>query len=154
MSLQGISAITNPYLYKTQSGPSAMGSEFKNLASALQSGDLADAQDAFSQIQSLIKNMQNTQGAAGSQAAGIQNLFEADFDALGKALQSGDVKTAQDAFKKLQQDMQSAGKAHHRHHHHGGNASSLTVTSTTTVSGTTDSNQNINSSGKGVNVLL
>lgn len=149
MSIQSVSATTNPYLAQMQSSSSAMGSEFKSLANALQSGDLKSAQDAYLQIQS---SMQNSQAAA--QTSGIQNQVSSDFDTLGKALQSGDLNAAKDALTKLGQDMQSAGKAHHHHHHHGGKAPSQAVAPSTTASSTTDTDGNSDSGANKVNVLL
>lgn len=152
MSVQGVSASTNPYLSNLQSSSSTIASAFQNLATALQSGDLKSAQSAYSQIQSLMQNAQSSQATTGQQASGQQSQFSTDFAALGKALQSGDMSAAQDALKKLGQDMQSTGKAHHHHHHHpgGGAPSQATASSTavTSTAGTTDS------SGNNVNTLL
>jgi len=80
----------------------------------------------------------------------------ADFKALATALKSGNTSAAQDAFAKLTQDMQAAGKTH-RHHHHGGGApaGSATATSASTgVTGSTDNSGNSPSGVTGVNLLL
>ena len=148
MSVQGISSYTNPYVSSTQSSSSTMSSDFSNLVTAIQSGDLKSAQNAFSQIQSL---MQSSQGATTQQTSGQQSQFSADFAALGKALQSGDVSGAQDALKKLGQDLQSTGKAHHHHHHHGGGEPSQSTASTTGVTAPIGSTS---SSGSNVNLLV
>ena len=79
MSVQGISSDTNPYLSTQQSTISTVGSEFKNLVAAIQSGDLKSAQNAFSQIQSL---MQSSQGTTAQQSGGQQSQFSADFAAI------------------------------------------------------------------------
>lgn len=151
VSVQGISANAILYPSSMQIGSSAIGSEFSDLANALQSGDLKSAQNAFSQIESLMKNIQSSQGATAQQASGKHSQLSADFDALGKALQSGDMNAAQAAFKKLGQDMQSTGKAHH---HHGGGGPSQATTPSTTISSTTSSTGNGDSSGTNINVLL
>ncbi len=150
MSVQGISSYTNPYVSSTQSSSSTMSSDFSNLVTAIQSGDLKSAQNAFSQIQSL---MQSSQGTTTQQTNGQQSQLSSDFAALGKALQSGDISGAQDALKKLGQDMQtqSTGKAHHHHHHHGGGTSSQSTASTTGVTAPIGSTS---SSGSNVNVLV
>jgi len=86
--------------------------DFKALQSALQSGDLTGAQQAFANFQ---------QDAPSSSPAGkkTQNTQAvADFQSLQSALQTGDLNAAQKAFASWQQDLQSAGKAHHHHHHH------------------------------------
>jgi hypothetical protein len=71
--------------------------DFSQLASALQSGDLTDAQSAYSSIQQIL---------GGSQ--GPANTIQNDFSAVGQALQSGDIGTAQTAFSQLRTDVQTA----------------------------------------------
>jgi hypothetical protein len=71
--------------------------DLQQLGQALQSGDLAGAQQEFNTIQSL--------GQSGPFASG--NAFKAyrreqDFTAIGQALQSGDLGAAQQAFAQLQ----------------------------------------------------
>ncbi|HVT12767.1 MAG TPA: hypothetical protein VHE55_10910 [Fimbriimonadaceae bacterium] len=83
-----------------------MGQNFKALSSALQSGDLAGAQKAFSALQA----------NAPKKASAQNNPAAKDFDALGQALQSGDLGAAQKAFATIQQDMQ-AKRAHGGHMH-------------------------------------
>lgn len=113
----------------------------KQLASALQSGDLAGAQKAFA---SLTKQLQNS-GAAPAP----NSTMGSDLAALGKALGAGDLTTAQQAFSQLQTDAQAAPTAsqgvkasHHGHHHHHGAAAASSATDSTTsstTSSTTDS---------------
>jgi ribosomal protein S20 len=147
MSVQSVSSSTNPYLSATQASSSNLRSDFNNLITAIQSGDLKSAQTDFSQIQSAMQSVQGTQ-SNGSQ----QSQFSTDLAAVGSALQSGNISGAQDALKKLGQDMQSAGKAHHHHHHHhGGAAQSSTTASTNGVTAPLGSNS---SSGSSVNLLV
>ncbi len=101
--------------------------DFKQLASALQSGNLAGAQTAFKALQQLQQsNQSGGQSSNGQQASSSNNPIQNDFAALGKALNAGDLSGAQSAFSQLQTDMQAAGSngasggvqsAHHRHHH-------------------------------------
>jgi hypothetical protein len=58
-------------------------------------------------------------------------VVRADIDALGQALQAGDLTAAQSAFARLQQDLQAmrGGHHHHRHHHHDGDERSRDATS-------------------------
>jgi DNA-binding FadR family transcriptional regulator len=101
--------------------------DFKQLASALQDGDLAGAQKAFKALQQLQQsNQPGGQSSNGQQASSGNNPIQDDFAALGKALNSGDLNAAQSAFSQLQSDMQAAGpngasggvhSAHHGHHH-------------------------------------
>jgi DNA-binding FadR family transcriptional regulator len=119
--------------------------DFKQLASALQSGDLAGAQKAYSALQQL---QQNNQPGGQQQASSGNNPIQNDFAALGQALSSGDLAGAQTAFSQLQTDMKAAFQngasggvesAHHGHHHrHVSSASdSDTSSSTAAQSGTT-----------------
>ncbi len=72
-------------------------SDVQQLGQALQSGNLADAQQAFNAIQTL--------GQSGPFASGDpfrSSTRESDFTAIGQALQSGDLAGAQTAFAALQ----------------------------------------------------
>jgi outer membrane protein assembly factor BamD (BamD/ComL family) len=72
--------------------------DFRELASALQSGDLSGAQSAFSNIQQLLQ---------GQQGSSTSSTTQNDFAALGQALQSGSLSQAQSAFSQLQSDLQA-----------------------------------------------
>jgi len=74
---------------------------FKDLTTALSSGDLSGAQKAFSSL---------TQGRTALNS-------NSPLAALGQALQSGNIGAAQQAFQSLQAE-RSGG--HHGHHHGGG----------------------------------
>jgi hypothetical protein len=83
--------------------------EFEQLTQDIQSGDLTDAQQAFSALQ------QNAP-AGTSAASGQSGNSNSPMDALAQALQSGDLTGAQQALAKIQQ-------GHGRgHHHHGGDS--------------------------------
>jgi hypothetical protein len=71
--------------------------DLKQLGQALQSGDLAGAQQAFSTLQSLAQ----TGPLANSKAFAVTQRQQ-DFAAIGQALQSGDLAGAQQAFAQLQ----------------------------------------------------
>ncbi len=133
MSISGISASTDPYeAYQAngQNNLTQFRQDFQDLASALQSGDLSGAQKVFTTLQQLLPNPSaGNQTSTGQQGNG-QNPFAADFSALDQALKSGNLKNAQDAFAKLQQDMQSV-KGHHHHHHHKASGSTQSVAPTT-----------------------
>jgi thioredoxin-like negative regulator of GroEL len=83
---------------------------FQQLAQALQSGDLAGAQQSFATLQQYAPK-----GATGTGPLG------SDISGLGQALQSGDLAGAQKAFATLQQDVQKLGgvRGHHHHPHRG-----------------------------------
>jgi hypothetical protein len=96
--------------------------DFQQLYQALQSGDLAGAQQAFSALAAL------TQAGSGGGVSQNPQLAQ-DFNAIGQALQSGDLAGAQQAFATFQQDLQAA-LAARGHHHHGGGRQSANAAST------------------------
>jgi hypothetical protein len=83
---------------------------FQSLGSALQSGDLSSAQQAFASLQQL-------QPSNSSSTSNLDNgPLSNDWNTLSQALQSGDTKAAQAAFTQLQSDIQTHRKGHHHHH--------------------------------------
>ena len=80
------------------------GSDLQQLGQALQSGDLAGAQQEYDAIQSLGQNGPFANGDAFKVSQRQQ-----DFAAIGQALQSGDLAAAQKAFADLKSTFQ--------HHH-------------------------------------
>jgi DNA-binding FadR family transcriptional regulator len=115
--------------------------DFKQLASALQNGDLTGAQQAYTALQQLQQSSQSSsQSPSGQPASSSGNPIQNDFAALGQALQSGDLNAAQSAFSQLQSDMKAASQngasgavqsAHHGHHHHRHASSASDSTSST-----------------------
>jgi hypothetical protein len=87
-------------------------SDFQALASALQSGDINSAQQAFAQLQ---KDSPRLAQALSSDPSSSDSPRIADLKSLASALKSGDISGAQQAFAKLQTEVKSA---HHGHHHH------------------------------------
>ena len=80
--------------------------DFKQLASALKSGDLSGAQSAYASIEQLLPaNQSSSSSATGSNGS---NAIQSDFASLGQALQSGDLSEAQSAFGQLQSDLKTA----------------------------------------------
>jgi hypothetical protein len=91
-------AVSSDSLYQQlQSFYQQRQSDVQQLGQALQSGNLASAQQAFNAIQTL--------GQSGPFASGDpfrNSTRESDFSAIGQALQSGDLAGAQTAFAALQ----------------------------------------------------
>lgn len=131
--------------------------DYSQLATSLQSGNLAGAQSAYSNLQQLV---QEFQGSSSSGSTTIQS----DFSTLGQDLQSGNLTGAQSAFSQLQTDLgtaQQSGnsqaqkatqpqkidvKGHHGHHRHGGGgyaSETSSSSSSTTSSSTTGSSVNV-----------
>jgi len=124
-----VSGVSNNNFYQTSSAQTnfqQIRDYFQQLGQDLQSGDLNGAQQVFTALQQLMPNSSAaSQTQTGQQGSG-QSQVAADLSALGQALESGDLTKAQDAFTKLQQDMQSA---HKRHHHHNSDASQNSASS-------------------------
>lgn len=113
--------------------------DFNDLATALQSGDLSGAQQAFTALQKDSPQL----------AQGLNNATDPLGKALGNlasALKSGDLAGAQKAFAALQQIAQGV-----RHgHHHRADAADLSGSTSGTV-GTDSDGDNDNSSGSVLN---
>jgi len=148
MSISGVSSSSSLTPTDWSSVKNQWKQDFKQLASALQSGNLSGAQKAYSALQQLQQsNQSGGQSSNGQAASSSNNPIQNDFAALGQALSSGDLSGAQTAFSQLQTDMQAAGpngssgtvqSAHHGHHHHG-HASSTSDSDSTTASQTAPS---------------
>jgi len=153
MSINSVSFGSNTYSQGVQSNQSNMAAAFKQrkqdfstLSSALNSGDLQGAQKAFAALQQDQQAIQQNRGAQGadqdgdndgSKTSSSASQRNQDMTALGSALNSGDLKGAQQALANLQQDMQ-ASRAGHHHHHHGGNAQSASAAATSSTSSAGD----------------
>ena len=85
---------------------------FKQLASSLQSGNLASAQKAYGSLEQLLQgNPSRSQASSAQPGSTTSSAVQKDFAALGQALSSGDLSTAQSAFTQLQTDLQAASKS-------------------------------------------
>jgi hypothetical protein len=83
---------------------------FSQMVTAIQSGDLTGAQQAYAAL---------GQFQPGNQAGSAPSSpFAQGLSAIGQDLQNGNLGAAQQDLASLQQQMQSAGGAHHHHHHH------------------------------------
>jgi hypothetical protein len=144
LSISGISSQSTLAQTGSTSVLNQLKQDFKQLATALQSGNLAGAQKAFKGLQQLLQSNQSGSQSSNKQpASSSNNPIQSDFAALGKALASGNLSSAQSAFSQLQTDMQAAGSngasgaqsAHHGHHHrHASSASDSTASTSTTDS--------------------
>ena len=92
----------------TSFSSSPIGQAFNQLSQDLQSGNLTAAQQDYSSIQTDIQNRVSHErgghhhgGGSGTEAS----LLSQAFQALGTALQSGNLTSAQQAYTTLQQDL-------------------------------------------------
>ena len=128
MTISGISNSSSS-LQTWQASIQQRQQDFSQLAQALQGGNLAAAQSAFSALQNPNGQAQSSNATNGTNSNGSGNTISNDFAALAQALQSGNISSAQSAFAQLQTAMkaqQSGG--HHHHHHHGGAAANSSST--------------------------
>jgi hypothetical protein len=111
----------------------AIKQDFQKLGSALKSGDLKGAQEAYAQLKNDLPASKDSSGTSPSSQP------RTDLDAIGSALQSNDLPGAQKAFATFQQDVKATRGAHGHHHHHdsdgdaddaGSSANKLTTTTT------------------------
>jgi hypothetical protein len=115
MSVSPISSSSvNPYQAQLADAFQQRGQDFKALGTALQSGDLAGAQQAFAALKTDTTTIQSAQ----SQPSWQNSPVSQDMKTLESALNSGDLSGAQKAFATLQQDVQAVRKSHGGHGHH------------------------------------
>ena len=107
----------------SSNGTSTVKSDFSVLGQALQSGDLTSAQNDFSKLMQDMQsiggghhhhhhhktstNSQDTTNASATGSTTGTNSVTTDLAALGQALQSGDLKSAGNAYSQLTQDLRS-----------------------------------------------
>ncbi len=89
---------------------------FKQMADAINSGNLQDAQNAFDSLAQLMNNNQQSSQTASSSQTANGNDPTSLLNQIGSALQSGDLDQAKQALQNLQQQAQSS-RGHHHHHH-------------------------------------
>jgi hypothetical protein len=108
MSISAVSSTSSLSQTDSQSSVNQLRQTFKQLASSLQSEDLAGAQKAFSAQESLLQaNQYATVQPVGTRNSTIQN----DVAALGPALNFGDLSAAQSDFSRFVKDLQPAGQS-------------------------------------------
>jgi hypothetical protein len=108
MSVTGVPGINNSQVSTQtyQDTLQEMKTEFQQLRTGLQAGNLSQARQDFTTP---------SQNISGSQQSNVHQ----DFSALGQALKSGNLSDAQNAYSTLLQDLQQASsQVHHHHHHH------------------------------------
>jgi hypothetical protein len=142
MAISGVS-LASPTNFQNPADPRQ---QLLALAKAINSGNLTGAQQAFAQLSQTLGGNSNGGGGSNTNTNNPNDPFSQALDAIGQALQSGDISGAQQALASLQQQAQS-GRAHHHHGGHRGgaganggtNASTATspLTSATTGAGAT-----------------
>jgi outer membrane protein assembly factor BamD (BamD/ComL family) len=148
-SVSSIASATNTNQTTSQNNFFQIRKDFNSIGSALQSGNLSDAQSALSAFQ---QDLQSSSQLSSTQPFGTNTQANTDYQNLTSALQSGNLSDAQKAYSSLQSDLQSS-QTHkgHRHHHGswGGSAASLINNLDTNTSATS---ANITTASSGVDV--
>src|ERR1700687_3387956 len=98
MSTSSISLLSASTQSQTLTLAQQIRQDFKQLAGSLQSGDLAGAQKAYAALQKLLPSQSQNSTSSTQSSSSSTNPIVSDFNALGKALQSGDLTAAQSAF--------------------------------------------------------
>jgi hypothetical protein len=146
MNISSVNSASAQWQSIAQSGSNQRAQDFQSLRSALQSGDLPGAQQAFANLQKNMQSSSQTASPANSTPSQTtpSSTVGKDFQALQSALQSGDLSGAQTAFATLKQDLQSlrATKGAHRHHHHHGGEAAGTTTQASAGAPTNGSTSN------------
>ena len=144
MAVSGISPSSQLPPQSAQSSQSDPQQLFSQLASAISSGNLTGAQQAYTQLTQSLGSNVNPNSPVG------QALNQ-----IGQELQSGSISGAQQALTSLQQQLQAGqtGQASKGHHHHGGGghrggsspppASSSDSSTSVPTSATTGTNVNV-----------
>jgi hypothetical protein len=83
----------------------------QSLQSSITSGDLNGAQSAFEVLQTLNQGLATASGNSGSSNSQISasSQISSDLTALGSALSSGNLSTAQSAFTTVKNDLNNSG---------------------------------------------
>jgi hypothetical protein len=127
MSISAISPAQSSF--QPSSSQSAFGQDFSQLVSALKSGNLSGAQQAYAALSQLQNSRQGPSANPNSPA--LQALGQ-----IGQALQNGNLSGAQEALSSLQQSHGGHHSHGHGHHHaSGGSASSGSATTSSSAAG-------------------
>jgi len=91
--------------------------DFDQLFQSLQAGNLNAAQQAYNSFQQIQTGLANSAASSSNAVGGATptattNPVTADWTALGQALQSGSLSSAQSALGQLQQDAKTAWQSH------------------------------------------
>jgi hypothetical protein len=127
---------TNPYQATNLNAFTQFVNDFNAIGSALQSGNLPDAQSALAAFQ---LDLPAQSSASNIQPFGNNSPANADYQKLAAALNSGNLADARQAYAGLQNDLQGTGQAHrHRHLRSNAPGTAPTPVPTTATSSSSD----------------
>jgi len=107
MSIAALSTAGFSQYISASSNVSASQQAMQTLQQSLASGNLAAAQSAFNTYQQLNQSPSTASGSTSSSSAGTPSQLSTDMTALGSAIGSGDLSTAQSAFATVQSDLKA-----------------------------------------------
>jgi hypothetical protein len=138
-SINSISSSTSLYPADTQISRKQRTQDFKALQTALQSGNLSAAQEAFASFQQSQPNNSSGITANGAASTSGQNSQASNaFQSLQSALTAGNLSGAQQAFATLQRNLEGAAASKSgRRHNHGSSMNAVTQTDNSTSGNTT-----------------
>jgi hypothetical protein len=113
VSISAVSSTSGPSQTDSQSNVNLLRQSFKQLASSLQSGDLAGAQKALSALERLVQSNQSASQTLNVQSTSTStqnSTIQNDVAALGQALNFGDLSAAQSDFSRLVKDLRPEGQ--------------------------------------------
>jgi thioredoxin-like negative regulator of GroEL len=144
MSVTAVNSNASIYQIDLPTNAKQIKTDFQNLTAALQSGDMASAQQAFAALRKddpqVAKALAQTGKSSNPQVNALQSL--------ASALKSDDVPAAQAAMTSLQQALKG-----HRGHHHGAPAAATPPTNTVAANGTDSDNDNDGSTGSNLSAI-
>jgi hypothetical protein len=108
MTIAALSTAGFSQYIAASSNVSASQQAFQSLEQSLASGNLGQAQTAFNAYQQLNQAATPTSSSGSSSSTTAVSQFSTDLTALGTAIGSGNLATAQSAFTTLQGDLKSA----------------------------------------------
>jgi hypothetical protein len=111
MTVSAISAASLSQSVLASSDSNQLQQALQSLQSSITSGDLNGAQSAFEVLQTLNQGLATASGNSGSSNSQISasSQISSDLTALGSALSSGNLSTAQSAFTTVKNDLNNSG---------------------------------------------
>jgi hypothetical protein len=107
MAIAALSTAGFSQYVAASSNVSASQQAWQSLQQSLASGNLTAAQTAFNTYSQLNQNLSSGSGSSSSSYSSGSSQLATDMKALGSAIGSGDVSTAQSAFATVANDLQS-----------------------------------------------
>lgn len=107
MAVAALSSAGLSQYINAASNLSASQQAWQTLGQSLASGNLTTAQTAFNNYQKINQNLTDASGSGSSTSTTTQSQLSKDLTALGTAIGSGKLSTAQSAYATVQSDLQT-----------------------------------------------